>query len=352
MNKSFTLLELLIVIAIIAVLSTVVIFALDPGEMMAKARDTKRLTDLTQLEKAIIVYLSEGNKTLPSTTTNSLSGNTNINGTGWLPIDFTSSTLGSSIPSLPIDPKNNNNYYYNFISDGNYFEINCRLESKTYKDKTANDGGNVDSVYEVGTSLTVSTSLVYDDFEDASIDTNKWQQAPTGNTTGDWTETGGYIQAQVTGSNSWRGWGIATKNTYNLTGNITWMINRSYLDGNFGNFFIADVDDAKWSYNILDYPNWGFGFLKGDNGDNLIKIVNGTETILENFSAYRTTLGKFEIKKIGTTYSVWLNDSKISNEYNIPELENKNLYMVWDVCRTNNANVYTVRVIEAKITSY
>ena len=62
MNKSFTLLELLIVIAIIAVLSTVVIFALDPGEMMAKARDTKRLTDLAQLEKAIIVYLSEGNK--------------------------------------------------------------------------------------------------------------------------------------------------------------------------------------------------------------------------------------------------------------------------------------------------
>ena len=153
MNKSFTLLELLIVIAIIAVLSTVVIFALDPGEMMAKARDTKRLTDLTQLEKAIIVYLSEGIKTLPTTSTNSLGGNTNINGTGWLPIDFTSSTLGSSIPSLPIDPKNNSSYYYTFISDGTNFELDCVLESKTYRDKMTNDGGDRSDRYEVGSSL-------------------------------------------------------------------------------------------------------------------------------------------------------------------------------------------------------
>jgi len=92
-------------------------------------------------------------KTLPSTTTNSLSGNTNINGTGWLPIDFTSSTLGSSIPSLPIDPKNNSSYYYTFMSGENYFELDCILESKTYRDKMTTDGGSDNGRYEVGTSL-------------------------------------------------------------------------------------------------------------------------------------------------------------------------------------------------------
>ena len=92
-------------------------------------------------------------KTLPSTTTNSLSGNTNINGTGWLPIDFTSSTLGSSIPSLPIDPKNNSSYYYTFMSGENYFELDCILESKTYRDKMTTDGGSRSDLYEVGTSI-------------------------------------------------------------------------------------------------------------------------------------------------------------------------------------------------------
>jgi len=52
-KKSFTLVELMIVIAILAILSAIVIFALNPAEMFRKNRDARRMTDLQSLNKAI-----------------------------------------------------------------------------------------------------------------------------------------------------------------------------------------------------------------------------------------------------------------------------------------------------------
>ena len=147
MNKSFTLLELLIVIGILSAISVIVVIAVDPVEQLNKARDVKRMTELSQIRDAILLYISENN-TLPTTSTNSLSNNTNLDGTGWIPIDFTKITIGKPLPYLPLDPKNNSNNYYTFISDGKYFEINTNLESKTYKDKMTNDGGDDDTKYQ------------------------------------------------------------------------------------------------------------------------------------------------------------------------------------------------------------
>ncbi|MDD4931154.1 MAG: prepilin-type N-terminal cleavage/methylation domain-containing protein, partial [Candidatus Colwellbacteria bacterium] len=44
--KSFTLVELLIVIAILAVLAAAVVVVLNPAELLAQARDSQRSTDL------------------------------------------------------------------------------------------------------------------------------------------------------------------------------------------------------------------------------------------------------------------------------------------------------------------
>jgi prepilin-type N-terminal cleavage/methylation domain-containing protein len=53
-KKSFTLVELMIVIAILAILSAIVIFALNPAEMFRKNRDSRRMADLQTLNKAIV----------------------------------------------------------------------------------------------------------------------------------------------------------------------------------------------------------------------------------------------------------------------------------------------------------
>jgi len=53
LKKSFTLVELMIVIAILAILSAIVIFALNPTELFKKSRDSRRLADMNILYKAI-----------------------------------------------------------------------------------------------------------------------------------------------------------------------------------------------------------------------------------------------------------------------------------------------------------
>jgi len=55
--KGFTIIELVVVIAIIAVLSGIVVMNLT--SMMAKARDAKRLSDMAQIQKALEMYKSD-----------------------------------------------------------------------------------------------------------------------------------------------------------------------------------------------------------------------------------------------------------------------------------------------------
>ena len=66
-SLGFTLIELLIVIAIIGVLSSVVVLAINPVQMMRKSRDATRLSDMTTISKALLLYL-QSNESFPGTT--------------------------------------------------------------------------------------------------------------------------------------------------------------------------------------------------------------------------------------------------------------------------------------------
>ncbi|MBI2415288.1 MAG: type II secretion system protein [Candidatus Kerfeldbacteria bacterium] len=67
MRKGFTLIELLIVIAIIGLLATLAIVSLTTAQQ--KARDTKRVADLKQLQNAVELYFSQGSTaTYPDST--------------------------------------------------------------------------------------------------------------------------------------------------------------------------------------------------------------------------------------------------------------------------------------------
>ena len=52
-HKGFTLIEILIVIGIIAILSSIVIIAVNPARQFAQARDTKRQSDVNAILNAV-----------------------------------------------------------------------------------------------------------------------------------------------------------------------------------------------------------------------------------------------------------------------------------------------------------
>lgn len=199
-KTGFTLLELLIVIAIIAILSVILIIVINPAETLKKSRDVQRLSDLNTLKTAIglvltssstpyldgaglnntcvggggtiTTYLSQTGYTsgFPTgfTAFGASAGNTSVNGSGWIPIGFSSLSGGSPLSNLPLDPVNtagagalaDTHYIYRYACQETplTFELNGVLESAAYatdEDRDAKDGGDNNALYETGTALTI-----------------------------------------------------------------------------------------------------------------------------------------------------------------------------------------------------
>ncbi len=186
--KGFTLLELIIVIGIIAVLGTVSVLVLNPGQLFAQARDTTRISDLASISSAIGLYLSSvsspnlgagvgftcgtnwGSSDASATTKKFLTtsgalahgGVASTTGTGWVAIDFTQITGGSPLSVLPKDPTNTDTYNYQYAcnSTNQTYELDAKMESTRYSnggsdDKESTDGGDNGTEYEKGSSLTL-----------------------------------------------------------------------------------------------------------------------------------------------------------------------------------------------------
>ena len=172
MKKGFTLIELVIVIGVLAILATVVVLVLNPAQLLAQARDSQRMSDLSSVKSAIALYLttatspavgaaSKGTVSTAcwfgdtcATACSGVSTSTAVDGTGWINVDLTGTTGGSPLSALPLDPLQTVTYQYAYIGDATNltFELNAHLESTKYSGLEGTDGGNCSSVYEIGTA--------------------------------------------------------------------------------------------------------------------------------------------------------------------------------------------------------
>lgn len=130
-----------------------VVFTLDPVDMWLKNRDDQRIKNLGKIQKAIDLTLENGG-ILKGESGNLFRGDSK-RGLRLASLDknFVGINLSDHFPILPVDPLNNENYFFEFVSDGIDYEIRCQLEAKRNEFRTNGDGGDDDDFYEVGTRL-------------------------------------------------------------------------------------------------------------------------------------------------------------------------------------------------------
>jgi prepilin-type N-terminal cleavage/methylation domain-containing protein len=172
-NKGFTLIELLVVIAIIAVLAIVVVLTLNPLQLLEQSRDSTRVSDLSTLNTGLGIFVADsaGSGSLgtastsyvsiPDSSATSSAGDQcqglnlpalasgwtyqcsspsnfkRVDGTGWIPVNFTKISSGAPFGTLPTDPTDNSStgLYYTYTTDGQKYELTALMESQ--KQRTA-----------------------------------------------------------------------------------------------------------------------------------------------------------------------------------------------------------------------
>lgn len=130
-KKAFTLIELLIVIAIIGMLSALLL----PNFMGARerARDSQRKSDLKQIQKALEMYKQD--QSLPTYPTSIPTTNT----------CWTSGGVGDPCPAgniymnrFPTDPSPGKQYYYSVDNNNLNYTLCACLENKADSDGSTN----------------------------------------------------------------------------------------------------------------------------------------------------------------------------------------------------------------------
>lgn len=176
-------LELVIVVGILGVIATVAVVIINPTQILTRSRDSNRLGELASINKAlqvaevqevgsfgnlntVYVSLPDSSPTcsnlslpaLPSDWFYACSSSTsykNIDGTGWIPVNFKSISVGSPLPVLPVDPVNtvDGGLYYTYTR-GSWI-LTATLESSDYQEEYATAYGTSTSVYVLSTKNSI-----------------------------------------------------------------------------------------------------------------------------------------------------------------------------------------------------
>lgn len=175
LKKGFTLIELLVVVAIIAILALIVLLAINPVEMARRSRDSRRLSDMGTIRRAIDLALADGQALHDTTGSGPWLNLTNT--TAVTTIDGLGLDVSKYLSVMPLDPVNDgtvtttqtvvggapctagttakNGMNYQYRSDGSVYELRVKMESLDNCNAVYNDG-NQDSYFEIGTKPGVS----------------------------------------------------------------------------------------------------------------------------------------------------------------------------------------------------
>lgn len=145
----FTLIELIIVVAVIGVLFTVFISTINPPEQFKKSRDTKRKTTMAQIQKALEAYYQDHGRYPASSPTYKIvsivNGTTSTLNWGepWLPY----------MDVLPEDPTTGQSYaYYTNDATGQTYYLYASLERGENDPNVCNDGAKCTTLPNVNPS--------------------------------------------------------------------------------------------------------------------------------------------------------------------------------------------------------
>jgi general secretion pathway protein G len=132
-SRGFTILELLVIIAIIAILASAILVSLNGTQ--EKARDTRRMEDMSSLQKALQLYMI-GNGHYPvETSTTTLTGSDPV---------MSALIASGAIAQTPTDPSSPvSDYSYISNQMGNEYWLGFCLETDTIANHTKGCGNTV-----------------------------------------------------------------------------------------------------------------------------------------------------------------------------------------------------------------
>ncbi|MCX6806524.1 MAG: prepilin-type N-terminal cleavage/methylation domain-containing protein [Candidatus Berkelbacteria bacterium] len=169
-SKSFTLIELMVVIFIIGILTTLIMVNL--SEARARSRDARRKADVDSIRAALEMYYEvKGSYPGIANTIYESYRSCAPTNSDW-DLTIIKTPLTPYISVMPKDPLHGKqmNYIdesgtkyttscgarYRYATTGTTYELNALMETDV--DALKNDGGNSITWYEVGTDLTIMTN--------------------------------------------------------------------------------------------------------------------------------------------------------------------------------------------------
>ncbi len=154
-------------IAILGILATLVVLAINPAETQKRGRDASRLSDLATVRKAIDLAIADG-KTLSGTVAVPFTGTSAGSRDASLATNYVGMDISKYLSVLPIDPRQSatnvtllsdgttqiaaGSMVYSLSSNGKTYELNAYIESSDNTAIPANDGGTSATVYEIGSN--------------------------------------------------------------------------------------------------------------------------------------------------------------------------------------------------------
>lgn len=224
-RSGFTLVELLVVIAIIGILASITLVGL--RTMRARAQDTQRKTDISQINKALLAYGAENGEKYPVSLGNWGDCNYLTGAPEQLIDDGSSCTTealksGGFLSSMPSDKVWTDYFqYYNYASTGSSYTLSAKLAGRSGILYTANtDSGGKNGFSDVP-------------FSDPSTDPDYWSTLP------------GIPWGDVTVINNGNGthtidWPDGYNNPY-----FYYVVTYDYDTGDYREYFLYDVSQSS-----------------------------------------------------------------------------------------------------------